>query len=228
MLITENKKTGLELKVMESDTKIRLKIKNRFRVTSNTKRMNYSSNETIRYMSDNELIAEYKKSHDKLFVGELYKRYAHLVLGMCISYFKDKDTAKDMVLQIFEKLFDELKRREVETFKAWLTFVVRNYCISEIRKMQTQQSRSADYEVTLKTAAIGNEEEDEHTEKQILQLETALNELNPFQKKCIELFYYKNMSYAQIVEITGYSVNEVKSYIQNGKRNLKLILTEIK
>jgi RNA polymerase sigma-70 factor (ECF subfamily) len=115
----------------------------------------------------------------------------------------------------------------VENFKAWLTFVVRNYCISEIRKIQTQQSREADYELTVKVDAINNED-DEKTEKQILQLETALNELNPFQKKCIELFYYKNMSYAQIVEITGYSVNEVKSYIQNGKRNLKLILTEIK
>jgi len=178
-------------------------------------------------MSDNELIAQYKKSHHKQFVGELYKRYAHLVLGMCIHYFNDKDTAKDIVLQIFEKLFDELKKREVESFKAWLTFVVRNHCISEIRKIQVQQNREAEYKIALQTEAL-HPEDDEKTEKQIRHLETALNELNPFQKKCIELFYYKNMSYAQIVEITGYSVNEVKSYIQNGKRNLKLILTEIK
>lgn len=180
-------------------------------------------------MSDNELIAEYKRSHDKLLVGELYKRYAHLIFGMCINYFKDKDTAKDMVLQIFEKLFEELKKREVENFKAWLTFVVRNYCISEIRKMNTQQNRAAEYQADLKTEMATEEEEIvEETEKQILQLETALNELNPFQKRCIELFYYKKMSYVQIVEITGYSINEVKSYIQNGKRNLRLILTEVK
>ncbi len=190
--------------------------------------MNYSSNETIRHMSDNELIAGYKSSHDKLLVGELYKRYAHLVFGMCINYFKDKDTAKDMVIQIFEKLFEELKKREVENFKAWLTFVVRNYCISEIRKMQTQQSRQTEYQLDLKTDMTDDAEPEDATEKQIVQLETALNELNPFQKKCIELFYYKKMSYVQIVEITGYSINEVKSYIQNGKRNLKLILTETK
>ena len=213
---------------VESDTAKRLKDQEPIPGNLKSKRMNYSSNETIRHMSDNELIAQYKKSHDKLFVGELYKRYAHLVLGMCIQYFRDKDTAKDMVLQIFEKLFGELKKREVENFKAWLTFVVRNYCISEIRKMQTQQSRTADYEISVQTAAISAGEDEEQTEKKIQQLETALNELNPFQKKCIELFYYKNMSYAQIVEITGYSVNEVKSYIQNGKRNLKLLLTEVK
>ena len=64
--------------------------------------------------------------------------------------------------------------------------------------------------------------------KQISQLEQALNELNPFQKRCIELFYYRKMSYLQIVEVTGYSINEVKSYIQNGKRNLKLMLTGTK
>jgi RNA polymerase sigma factor (sigma-70 family) len=189
--------------------------------------MNYSSNETIRHMSDIELIALYKRSHDKQLVGELYKRYAHLVLGMCIHYFKDKDTAKDIVIQIFEKLFDELKKREVENFRAWLTFVVRNHCISEIRKLQTLQSREQEYEKDLKTG-LSITEDGPETEKQIEQLESALNELNPLQKKCIELFYYKNMSYAQIVDITGYSINEVKSYIQNGKRNLKLIMTEIK
>lgn len=188
--------------------------------------MNYSSNENIRHMSDTELVTQYKRSGDKQLVGELYKRYAHLVLGMCIHYFKDKDTAKDIVLRIFEKLFDELKKREVENFKAWLTFVVRNYCISEIRKMQTENGRMDEYKRCVE--AEEEEETDEVTEKKIIQLESALNELNPFQKKCIELFYYKKMSYTEIVEITGYSVNEVKSYIQNGKRNLKLILTELK
>jgi RNA polymerase sigma factor (sigma-70 family) len=160
-------------------------------------------------------------------VGELYKRYTHLVFGMCINYFKDKDIAKDMVLEIFEKLFEELKNREVEKFKAWLTFVVRNYCISEIRRLQAQHKRETKY----KEEFIGEQkiyEENLQTEVPIEKLEIALNGLNPFQKKCIELFYYKNMSYNEIKELTGYSIKEVKSYIQNGKRNLKLILMEFK
>jgi RNA polymerase sigma-70 factor (ECF subfamily) len=188
--------------------------------------MSYSS-ESSRHMSDMELIAEYKRTNDKRAVGELYKRYAHLVLGMCLNYFKDRDTAKDIMLNIFEKLFVELKKREVEHFKAWLTFVVRNHCISELRKKQTEQSRASEY--YLDNKALEAEVEEDVPEKiQIEKLESALKSLNPFQKKCIELFYYKNMSYAQIVEMTGYSVNEVKSYIQNGKRNLRLILSESK
>ena len=161
--------------------------------------MSYSTSNHS-HLTDNELVQHYKATANKVFVGELYKRYTHLVLGMCINYFKDRDVAKDMVLQIFEKLFDELKKREVENFKAWLTFVVRNCCISEL--IEEEQ----------KLEALGK----------------ALDCLNPFQKKCIELFYLKNMTYTQIVEMTGYSVNEVKSYIQNGKRNLKMIITSLK
>lgn len=181
----------------------------------------------INYLSDLELVKQYKSTSDKHFVGELYKRYTHLVLGMCIYYFKDKDVAKDICIEIFEKLFLELKKREIENFKGWLTFVVRNHCISELRKMQTQLNRDVEYQQELKAQSI-EEEIIPDQDIQIENLEKALNELNPFQKKCIELFYYKNMSYHQIVELTGYSVNEVKSYIQNGKRNLKLILINIK
>lgn len=181
------------------------------------------------HLTDTELVKHYKMSGDKIYVGELYKRYTHLVLGMCINYFKDKDVAKDVVLQIFEKLFDELKKREVENFKAWLTFVVRNHCISELRKMQAQLNRDVEYQYQVKVQAIEDDKEMKAEEEQKLEaLEKALDCLNPFQKKCIELFYLKNMTYTQIVEMTGYSVNEVKSYIQNGKRNLKMIITNTK
>ena len=181
------------------------------------------------HFSDNELVANYKTSSDKQFVGELYKRYTHLVFGMCIHYFKDKELAEDIVLQIFEKLFVELKKREVENFKGWLTFVVRNYCISELRKIKTQHNREIEYQYEVKQACDETDNDNIHKQEQQLdQLEKALKELNPLQKKCVELFYLKNMSYAQIVELTGYSVREVKSYIQNGKRNLKIQMTNTK
>ena len=183
--------------------------------------MSYSSKDDIRSMSDLELVAAYRHTEDKTFVGELYKRYAHLVLGMCVNYFRDREQAKDVMLAIFEKLFSELKKREIEHFKAWLTFVVRNFCISEIRKRQTEKSRSEEYCRDLETPS---DDAEPVSEEKLEKLESALQELNPFQKTCIELFYYKNMSYQQIVALTGYSANEVKSYIQNGKRNLRQLL----
>jgi len=180
--------------------------------------------ERLKYQSDIELVSNYKSTNDKVYVGELYKRYTHLVYGMCIFYFKDKNQASDSTIEIFEKLFVELKKREVENFKNWLSFVVRNYCISELRKQQTAEHLKEKYTYELKTH-IHTEENKKEEEKLITKLENAIQQLNPLQRKCIELFYYKKMSYHQIVEITGYTSNDVKSYIQNAKRNLKLILT---
>ena len=182
----------------------------------------------LKNSSDAELVSRYKLYAEKQAVGELYKRYTHLVLGMCINYFKDKDVAKDAAFQIFEKLFTELKKREIENFRIWLSFVTRNYCISELRKRKTQLMREAEYQQAFNENVEQDSENVIQKEQQIEQLEKALTSLNPFQQKCIELFYLKKMSYNQIVDTTGFSVNEVKSHIQNGKRNLKLLLTNSK
>jgi RNA polymerase sigma-70 factor (ECF subfamily) len=180
-------------------------------------------------LKDSELIEQYKNTADKQLIGELFKRYTHLVLGVCLQYLKDKELAKDATIQIFEKLFVELKKRQIENFKGWLTFVVRNYCISELRKKQTQLIRDKEYQYETTYQNIDEDNESLIKQQQQLdELEKAIKNLNPFQKKCIELFYLKNMSYSQIVEITGYSVGDVKSYIQNGKRNIKIMLTETK
>ena len=186
-------------------------------------------NQSLKNHNDAELINRYKIFSDKQALGELYKRYTHLVLGVCMHYFKDRDLAKDMVLQIFEKLFTELEKREIENFKVWLSFVTRNYCISELRRRQTQLIREAQYHMDVKTlSAEPDDEDDFRQEEKVGKLKSALSALNPFQKKCIELFYLENMSYNQIVELTGFSANEVKSHIQNGKRNLKMFLTNTK
>jgi DNA-directed RNA polymerase specialized sigma24 family protein len=56
------------------------------------------------------------------------------------------------------------------------------------------------------------------------QLGEAINDLNKEQQYCLRAFYLQKQPYHAIMEATGYSFAQVKSYIQNGKRNLKLIL----
>jgi RNA polymerase sigma-70 factor (ECF subfamily) len=182
----------------------------------------------ISSVPDNELIVKYRESDDKQYVGELYKRYAHLVMGMCLHYFKDRDESKDAVTRIFEKLFGELKKREIENFKVWLSFVTRNFCISELRKKQVQHGRDAEYKYIESEEAVNDPRMEEVPDKevQLQHLEEAIISLNETQQTCIRLFYLEGRSYNEIAASTGYSVNEVKSYIQNGKRNLKIILTE--
>ncbi len=180
-------------------------------------------------LSDEELIRSYHSSGDKAFVGELYIRYAHLMYGVCLKYYRDREQSRDAVLQIFEKLFESLKTHTPENVKTWLMFVARNYCISELRKMQVKAEKQTRYEKDEEVLAGSDEdvETDKVVKEQRLQrLEDAIGALGEEQKICIELFYLKDKSYKEICDITGMSDKQVKSHIQNGKRNLKLILEQ--
>lgn len=176
------------------------------------------------FRPDDWLVSAYKKSGDTSIMGELFEKHVRTVYGACLFYFKDKADAQDAVMQIFEKLMIELKRKEVVNFKGWLSFVVRNHCITIIRQNKTKYTFKENYhgfEYELNTEEEENYLNGISNEQLVEQLPIYLDQLNEKQKKCIELFFLKDHSYQQISTLTGYSVNEVKSYIQNGKRNLK-------
>ncbi len=173
--------------------------------------------------SDSELISTFIEKADPAFVGILYQRYGHLVLGLSIKYLKNKDEAQDAVIQIFTNLLEDLKKYRIEYFKSWLYVYSKNFCLMELRKRQSTLKK--ELELRENVHLIMDFQDPEHLkekERQIALMERAIELLNKDQKTCIELFYLKNKSYNEIVEITGYSSNDVKSYIQNGKRNLKL------
>jgi RNA polymerase sigma factor (sigma-70 family) len=173
--------------------------------------------------TDTQLINIFLESGDNLYVGELYKRYGHLVLGLCIKYLKNKDEAEDAVMSIFGQLITDLKKHKVEYFKSWLYTYSKNYCLMQLRKKQSLLKKELDVkENEIFLMDYNNIEHLNEKESQISVMQTALNELNSEQKLCLELFYINNKSYTEIMTITGFNNNEVKSYIQNGKRNLKL------
>ena len=178
-------------------------------------------------LTDPELLALYRDTRNKEHVGVLYKRYSHLVFGLCMKYFKDEDQAADMVTNIFTKLFDDLLKHKVEFFKSWLYTYSKNHCLMHLRSAKSQLRKSLDYSNNFKVLMENNEEEHlqaNKREEEYALLEKSLGDLDEGQRVCIELFYLKDKSYVQIVEITGYDLNKVKSYIQNGKRNLKIML----
>jgi RNA polymerase sigma-70 factor (ECF subfamily) len=55
-------------------------------------------------------------------------------------------------------------------------------------------------------------------------LEKCIETLGDEQKQCVKLFYLQEKCYKEITESTGFDMNKVKSYIQNGKRNLKICM----
>lgn len=180
-------------------------------------------NQKYNNCSDKELINIFLKTRNSETVGVLYERYGHLVLGLCFKYLKNKEEAKDASLQIFGNLLDDLKKYKIEYFKSWLYVYSKNFCLMILRKRQSSLKKELDLKENVHLLVDFNDETHlQEKEKQISLMEKAIDLLNEEQKKCIHLFYFDNRSYNEIVEITGYSNNDVKSYIQNGKRNLKL------
>jgi RNA polymerase sigma-70 factor (ECF subfamily) len=178
--------------------------------------------------TDLELIASYRQSGDNVFVGELYKRYSHLVFGVCMKYLKDEDDSKDAVMLIFEKLLEDLKKYQVDNFKSWLHTTAKNHCLMKLRSVKSvflkTEELKKDYPVVMETDYEPHLDNDNVNEVYLSHLGNAVEQLNDEQRICIEMFYLNGKCYQEVAETTGYSMKQVKSFIQNGKRNLKIII----
>jgi RNA polymerase sigma factor (sigma-70 family) len=176
-----------------------------------------------RNASDEDLIALYKKEGASQAIGQLYERYGHLVMGTCMKYMKNQMDAEDVVMKIFEELGEKLMRFEIQHFKSWLYQLTRNECLMILRKQKKDLPASL-----LEQLSEDPSELYQATEKelQLALLEETLTELKEEQRRCLELFFLKDRSYSEIAEEIGIDIKQVKSAIQNGKRNLKLKLEE--
>lgn len=174
------------------------------------------------HITDQELLEKFHADHNNEWLGILLQRYTLLLLGVCMKYLKNEEEAKDSVQQVFLKVIQELHKYKVEYFKSWLYMVAKNHCLMKLRDRQGKIPA----ELTERISATPEEETDRQA---LLQndhtldlVEAGLKELNREQQQCVTLFYLEKKSYQEITEQTGFSMLQVKSYIQNGKRNLKI------
>lgn len=186
----------------------------------------------IKSLSDAELVNRFRETGDNLVIGELFSRYRHLVFGVCMKYLSDEDESQDVQMQVFEKLLRDLQRHDVAQFKGWLYTVTKNECLMYIR---SRKSKRANLEELKKDMAGFMESETSlhpdgvtDTEQQLREMEAGISGLGENQRRCLELFYLEMKCYTEVATITGYSLNEVKSFIQNGKRNLKILMSKNK
>lgn len=172
--------------------------------------------------SDEELLASYADSSDMDSLGELYSRYMDLVYGVCLKYFKEPESAKDAVINIFEELISKLKRYEVNNFKGWLYQLSKNHCLMKLR---SQKGKPLNVDIDIMHLSQ-NEHLDNKQEKeeQFLIMEECLEELTIEQKEAVQLFYLDEKCYKEIAEMKNLDINKVRSFIQNGRRNLKICM----
>ena len=176
------------------------------------------------HITDQELLEKFHSDHNNEWLGILLQRYTLLLLGVSMKYLKNEEQAKDSVQQIFLKVIQELHKYKVEYFKSWLYMVAKNHCLMKLRERNGKSTVEVNDNITNKA--------DEEADRQILLendhtldlLELSLKELNPEQQQCVTLFYLEKKSYQEVSDETGFTMLQVKSYIQNGKRNLKILI----
>ena len=174
-------------------------------------------------MTDLELLDRYKSDAELSALGELFSRHQSLVYGVCLKYLKDRDEAKDAVMQLFEKLVDTLRVHNVENFKSWLYVTTRNHCLMQLRAQKGNFTLEFSPEL-MENQLLLHPEEEPDLEGNLSKLENCIETLVNEQKKCVQLFYLEEKCYKDIAEGTGFDLNKVKSFIQNGKRNLKICM----
>ncbi|MCD4709487.1 MAG: sigma-70 family RNA polymerase sigma factor [Bacteroidales bacterium] len=177
-------------------------------------------------ITDEELLLQFNRNGNLDTLGELYSRYMHLVYGVALKYLGNREEAKDTVMQIFEKLITDLPGHEVRIFKSWLYVLTKNHCLMQIRSQKSADGRMEGYKIEQEFMESDREmhpiDREDHSVEEALKL--CIEQLKAEQKQCIELFYYQKLCYQEIAEKMEMTEKRVKSYLQNGKRNLKICL----
>lgn len=173
--------------------------------------------------SDKELVTAYQQNGDLQVLASLYQRYMELVLGVCLKYLSDTETAKDAVMQIFEELITKLRKHEVDNFKSWLYTLAKNHCLMQLRSQKNKKT------VAISPDLMQSGEElhlngELQKEAEFKKLERCLQTLSAEQQQTVSMFYLQQKCYNEIVEKTGIDWKKVRSLIQNGRRNLKICM----
>lgn len=171
---------------------------------------------------DDELLKSYRETGDMKVLGELFKSHSSMIYYVCYKYFQNSEKSKDAVMQIFEELVKKVNKQDIRQFSSWIYVLSKNYCLMQLRSAKKMQLLNIDDFVEL--PADLHRDDHEGKERDLTALEKCMEKLPERQKLSIDLFFLNERCYKDIVEVTGFSLNDVKSYIQNGKRNLKICM----
>ena len=176
--------------------------------------------------SEENLLRAFVESGDSRFFGELYRRYIPLVYGLSLKYLNNKEMAQDAVMDIFEALVEKVPQYEINNFRTWLYSVAKNHCLQVLRKDKQINYINIE-EGIVENQAIFTLTDIAQSQEETEALEYCLTTLPEEQRVSINYFFYDDKSYADIVDLTGFALSKVKSYIQNGKRNLKGCIIQV-
>jgi RNA polymerase sigma-70 factor, ECF subfamily len=179
------------------------------------------------HYTDQQLVEQYSSTQNQQVLATLFTRYTHMVFGVCMKYLQQADDASDAVMNIYEKLGKEITRHQIQNFATWLYVMTKNHCLMELRSRKSKEKQHDEWkenEMIFMELQPEMHPIDEEHGLQTLKLNDCIEKLRDYQRKCIEMFYYHNKCYSEIANTLQMEEKNVKSHLQNGKRNLKICL----
>ncbi len=176
--------------------------------------------------SDDQLLDRFIRHDDGRALDVLYRRYTMHIYGACRYYIANDWDAEDAAMEVFELVTKELQKKpKIEKFKDWLFIITRNYCYKKLRKNQRLNELIEEWTQNTNEQFVQNGTENTlylEKEDRIESLLQAVEGLDSRQQQCLTEFYLNGKSYKAIAEELGWEVAEVRTAIQNGRRNLRI------
>jgi RNA polymerase sigma-70 factor (ECF subfamily) len=172
-------------------------------------------------LSDEEILQRYKVSGKSEYFGELYNRYLPELYGVGLKYLHNAEKVQNAIMHLFTNLLSGISQYDnIDIFRTWIYSVMKNHCLQILQAENPgiMLDSCPDEKEFDEVLYLFNEEEETERKKTLKQ---CLKKLPVEQRIAVIRFFMEEMSYQDIADSTGYNLKQVKSYIQNGKLNLK-------
>ncbi|MEL6655687.1 MAG: sigma-70 family RNA polymerase sigma factor [Bacteroidota bacterium] len=175
--------------------------------------------------SDEELVRQFQQSGDRFLLGLLLRRYSQSILGTCHYYLRQPQDAEDAAMEVCELIVRQLQKpKEIKRFKDWVFIIARNYCFRKLKDNKRLTELSTEWEKDFLNSDVQYELGDTlYVQEEALyaRVDAEIQQLNEQQRLCLTAFYWQGEKYKDIAARYGMTTDEVRSAIQNGRRNLR-------
>ncbi len=165
---------------------------------------------------DRALVASAVAGHEGGF-EELVRRYQRPIAAYVYRMVGDYDTALDLTQEIFIKVYGSLARYRAEfKFSTWIYKIAHNCSVDHLRRQNGREQslvtgmEGDSYELPLESGRLSPEQESERRERRI-EIESVIRSLPAAYRELIILRHSQDLTYEEIVEVTGLPLGTVKN-----------------
>ncbi|MDE5631957.1 MAG: sigma-70 family RNA polymerase sigma factor [Muribaculaceae bacterium] len=183
-------------------------------------------------LTDEQLVAAYAKGENNAF-DVLLSRHKTKLFNYILQIVRDRDLADDIFQETFVKVIITIRQgryKDFGKFSAWLSRIARNLAIDSFRADKSEGGISADtsdYDILNRRELSEDTIEDVIIDLQIENdVRALIDELPESQKEVLTMRYYKDMSFKEIAEQTGVSINTSLGRMRYAILNLRRMAKE--